>query len=99
MHHPVVRVAAPGEVGMRARHPRVECIVHEEICKDGADHATLRRSLVSFHKRAIRSLKWSCQPALDVKLNPLASVVLPDCPHQEVVADIVKETSHERSKR
>ena len=54
------------------------------------DYATLRRPLVSFHTRAVRSLKWSCQPALDVKLNPLASVVLSDRPHQEVMADIVK---------
>ena len=73
----VVLRVTPSPIGPGSHGPGGERVLQH--C-GRSEHSTLRRPLVSFHKRAVRSLKWSCQPAFDVKLNPLASVVLPDLP-------------------
>jgi hypothetical protein len=42
----VVRVSLERDGGEAPRHPHVENIVQEQICQNGADHPTLRRSAI-----------------------------------------------------
>ena len=64
-------------------HPRIERVVQEQVRQDRRDRRSLRGSLISLHKRAVRALQRSFQPPLDVQKHPAA------------VGDRVHRTNHE----
>src|SRR5262249_58941707 len=41
MYQPVIGIPTPPEVGERPRHPKIKCIVHEEVGEYRAHHAPL----------------------------------------------------------
>jgi len=68
----IVRVPLEPNVRIVSRHPRVERIVQEQVCKERADDPTLRRSRCARPDAAVLHLHRRLQPALDVEQHPRA---------------------------
>src|SRR5215467_8506418 len=73
-----------------SRHPRVERIVQEQVCKERADDPTLRRSGCARHDAAVLHLHRRLQPALDVEQHPRAVRMMTDRLEQQLPIDTVE---------
>src|SRR6516225_4103908 len=86
----IVRVPLERNVRIGSRHPRVERIVQEQVCKERADDPTLRRSCCARHDTAVLHLHRSLQPALDVEQHPPTVRMMPDRLKQPLPIDAVE---------
>src|SRR5215472_14352392 len=75
-----------------SRHPRIERIVQEQVCKERADDPTLRRSRCARHDAAVLHLHRRLQPALEVEQHPCAVRMMTDCLEQQLPIDTVEVT-------
>src|SRR5689334_17575270 len=75
---------------MFSRHPRIERIVQEQVCKERADDPTLRRSRCARHDAAVLHLHRRLQPALNVEQHPRAVRMMTDCLEQQLPIDTVE---------
>src|SRR5215472_6441916 len=88
----IVRVPLERNVRIASRHPRVERIVQEQVCKERADDPTLRRSRCARHDAAVLHLHRRLQPALAVEQHPRAVRMMTDRLEQQLPIDTVEVT-------
>src|SRR5262249_12019506 len=87
-----VRVPLERNVRIVSRHPRVERIVQEQVCKERADDPTLRSSRCARHDAAVLHLHRRLQPALDVEQHPRAVRMMTNRLEQQLPIDTVEVT-------
>src|SRR5499433_4336192 len=75
-----------------SRHPRIERIVQEQVCKERADDPTLRGSRCARHDAAVLHLHRRLQPALDVEQHPRAVRMMTNRLEQQLPIDTVEVT-------
>src|SRR5215467_7946730 len=92
MTNGIVRVPLEWNVRIVSRHPRVERIVQEQVCKERADDPSLRRSRCARHDAAVLHLHRRLQPALDVEPHPHAVRMMTDRLEQQLPIDTVEVT-------
>ena len=92
VHEPVIRIPAPGRLGIGPRHPDVERIMQEEIGQQRTNDAPLRSSPRALHKGSIRKLQGSRQPPLNIEPYPFAIRMLIQCLQQQPMLDVVEPT-------
>src|ERR1019366_8205875 len=91
MHEGIIGEPLKRVLRICRRHPPIKSIVQKQIRQQRADHATLRRSLLTRDQLTVLLFHWRFQPALDVENNPLFLSVLPDRPYQQILRDVIEE--------
>ena len=91
VHEPVIRIPAPGRLGIGPRHPDVERIMQEKIGQQRTNDAPLRSFPRALHKGPIRKLHGSRQPPLNIEPYPFAIRMLIQCLQQQPMLDVVEQ--------
>lgn len=87
----IIGVAPEPHARQSAIDPDVKSIVQEQICQKWRNDAALRRASHSRPDLTIRGLQRRFKPAFHIQQDPGRLAMLPHCPHQEIVIDIVEQ--------
>src|SRR5271170_6918764 len=67
VHQPIICIPAPWEVWVLSCHPRIKCVVQEQVSQDGTDHTSLRSSASSSDPCSILKFHRCRQPSFDIQ--------------------------------
>jgi len=87
----IISIAFEWDICIMPVHPYIEHIMQEKVCQQWTDNSTLGRPLVPGEDCAILKLHGHREPSLNIQQYPGTVSVMPDCTHQEVMVDVVKE--------
>ena len=72
VYQSIICIPAPWEVRVLSRHPRIERVVHEQVCQHRADYTALGGTSGSFDPCAVLKFHRCFQPSFDVQHSPFA---------------------------
>src|ERR1700688_3204655 len=92
-HQPIICIPAPWEVWVLSCHPRIKCIVQEQVSQNGTDHTSLRSSASSSDPCSILKFHRCRQPSFDIQQSPFTLHMFADSTQQQCVVDVVEQAS------
>src|ERR1700689_3571986 len=93
VHLPIICIPAPWEVWVLSCHPRIKCVVQEQVSQDGTDHTSLRSSASSSDPCSILKFHRCRQPSFDIQQSPFTLHMFADSTQQQRVVDVVEQAS------
>ncbi len=85
-----IPVTGPGSIGGVVEPSKAPSY----LLRSGRHHTTLRRALVTMHKRSVKLLGRRFEPSFDVQQDPSTVRKVPHRPQDKLVVQVVKEAAH-----